>query len=62
MPKSEAMYNYFALALIATVGIVFLDDNPDSVSVQDWILYAVLIFAAIGFLRKYLDIISRQNR
>ncbi len=56
------MYNYFALALAATIGIVLLDDNPDSVSVQEWILYAVLIYSSVGFLRKYLETISRQKR
>ncbi len=56
------MYNYFALALIATLGIVFLDDDPESVSTQEWILYAILIYAALGFFRKYLDLISRQKR
>ncbi len=56
------MYNYFALALVSTIGIVFLDDDPDSVSVQEWILYAILIYASIGFLRQYLDLISRQKR
>jgi hypothetical protein len=55
------MYNYFALALVSTIGIVFLDEDPSSVSVQEWVLYAVLIYAAVGFFRTYFDIASRDD-
>lgn len=55
------MYNYFALALVSTVGIVFLDDDPNSVSVQEWILYAVLLYSAVGFFRKYFELASRDK-
>lgn len=53
------MYNYFAMALVSTIGIVFFDDDPNSVSVQEWILYAVLIYSAIGFFRAYMEMASR---
>lgn len=53
------MFNYLAMALAATVGIVFFDDDPGAVSWQEWILYAVLVYAALGFLRVYLDMASR---
>ncbi len=56
------MYNYFALALVSTFGIVFLDDDPASVSVQEWILYAVLIYSAVGFFRKYYEVATRKRR
>ncbi|MDD5034547.1 MAG: hypothetical protein PHE55_07285 [Methylococcaceae bacterium] len=56
------MYNYFALALISTLGIIFLDDDPHSVSLQEWILYAVLIYSAISFFRKYRELLSREKR
>lgn len=55
------MYNYFALVVVSTLAIVFLDDDPASVSTQEWILYAVLIYAAIGFVRAYLDLMSRSK-
>lgn len=54
------MYNYAALALASTVGIVFFDDDPSSVSIQEWILYAVLIYAAVGFFRKLAELASRD--
>lgn len=50
------MYNYFALALVATFGIVFLDDDPSGVSVQEWILYAVLLYSALGFFRGLIEL------
>ena len=55
------MLNYFALALASTLGIVFLDDDPSSVSVQEWILYAVLIYAALGFFRTYYERASQDK-
>ncbi len=55
------MYNYFALALASTAGIVFLDDDPNSVSVQEWILYTVLLYSAVGFFRKYFELASRDK-
>ena len=55
------MYNYFALAIVSTVGIVFFDDDPSSVSVQEWILYAVLIYAAVGFFRTYFELATRDK-
>ncbi len=56
------MYNYFALAIVSTLGIVFLDDDPESVSVQEWILYAMLIYSAVGFFRKYYELATRGRR
>ena len=55
------MYNYFALAAVSALAIVFLDDDPTSVSVQEWILYAVLVYAALGFFRVYLNSVSRDQ-
>ncbi len=55
------MYNYFALALASTIGIVFFDDNPSSVSIQEWILYAILIYAAVGFVRKFIEMAEREK-
>lgn len=54
------MYNYFALALVSTIGIVFFDDDPGSVSTQEWILYAVLIYSAISFFRLLMEMASRE--
>jgi hypothetical protein len=55
------MVNYFALALVSTVGIVFFDDDPSSVSTQEWILYAVLIYAAVGFVRKFIEMAEQEK-
>lgn len=47
--------NYFVLALVSTIGIVVVDDDPTSVSVQEWVLFAVLIYSAISFLKLYIE-------
>ncbi len=55
------MYNYFGLALFSTIGIVFFDDDPGSVSIQEWILYAILIYAAVGFVRKFIELAEQEK-
>lgn len=55
------MLNYFALSLASTIGIVFVDDDPNSVSTEEWILYAVLLYAAIGFFRKLAELAASQR-
>ena len=55
------MLNAIALVLVSTIGIVFFDDDPSSVSVQEWILYAVLVYAAIDCLRKLAELARRDR-
>jgi hypothetical protein len=56
------MWNYFALFMVAVIGIVVLDEDPTSVSIQEWVLFAVMIYAAISFFRSYRDSISSGKR
>jgi hypothetical protein len=49
------MLSYFLVAVAASIGIVVVDDDPTSVSTEEWILFAVLIYAAISFLRLYVE-------
>jgi len=55
------MLNSIALVIVSTIGIVFFDDDPSSVSVQEWILYAVLIYASIDCLRKFVELADRDR-
>lgn len=54
------MVNYFLLIVAAVAGIVVLDDDPSSVSNQEWILFAVMAYATVGLLRKLQEYI-REN-
>jgi hypothetical protein len=56
------MWNYVALFTACMIGIVVLDEDPTSVSIQEWVLFAVMIYAAISFFRSYLDSISSGKR
>lgn len=56
------MLNYFALLLVSVVGIVFLDDDITSVSIQEWILFAVMMYAAIGIFRYYRELLMKEKR
>jgi Ca2+/Na+ antiporter len=56
------MANYFLLFTAAIIGIVVLDEDPTSVSIQEWVLFAVMIYAAVAFFRRYREQISRENK
>ncbi len=56
------MWNYLALFMASVTGIVVLDDDPTSVSVQEWILFAIMIYAAVAFFRIYQKLIASRNR
>ena len=56
------MFTYLALFSAAVVGIVVLDDDPTSVSIQEWVLFAVMIYAAISFFRVYRELITSRKR
>lgn len=56
------MWNYFALFMVSVIGIVVLDDDPTSVSLTEWILFAIMIYSAISFFRIYRGVISSRKR
>lgn len=56
------MFNYVALFTVAVLGIVFFDEDPTGVSVQEWILFAVMIYAAVSFFRKYREAVARERK
>jgi len=49
------MINNFLLILVSIVGIVVLDEDPSGVSLQEWVFFGVMIYAALGFYREYME-------
>jgi O-antigen/teichoic acid export membrane protein len=49
------IFNHFALFLISIFGIVVLDDDPRGVSMQEWIFFAVMIYAAVSIFRGFQE-------
>ncbi|AAU93052.1 MULTISPECIES: hypothetical protein [Methylococcus] len=47
------MFNYAVIVTAALAGIVLVDDDPTSVSLEEWVLFAVMIYAASSFMRLY---------
>jgi hypothetical protein len=47
------MINNFLLILVSIIGIVVLDEDPSGVSIQEWIFFGVMLYAAHGFYREY---------
>ena len=50
-----SMVNHFALFVISIFGIVVLDDDPRGVSVQEWIFFVIMIYAAVSLFRGFRD-------
>jgi hypothetical protein len=55
------LFNYFALFLTATIGIVVFDDNPTGVSPQEWVLFAVMLYAALSFVKCYRTLVAQSR-
>ena len=41
-----AMFNYAALLLIGALGMSILDNDRKQVSLEEWAIYAVMLFSA----------------
>lgn len=57
-----SLFNSFALFLAATVGIVVFDDDPTGVSPQEWVLFAVMLYAAWSFVKRYREILGDDGK
>jgi hypothetical protein len=40
------MLNYVALIIVAVIGMAVLDEDRTQVSIEEWAIFAVMIFAA----------------
>ena len=38
---------------ITEIRVIVFDDDPRSVSMQEWVLFIVMIYAALSFFRTY---------
>lgn len=56
------MLNYVALFLVSVFGIVFLDEDPTGVSIQEWIFFAIMIYSALRIFRKYRELYMNEKR
>lgn len=56
-----SIFNYVALFVVSAVGIIVLDDDPTGVSLEEWIFYAVMLYAAVSFFRIYLDLLKQRR-
>lgn len=52
------MINSFALFLISVIGIVVFDDDPTGVSIQEWVFFAIMLYAAVSMFRRMREYLS----
>ena len=55
------MLNYVALILVAVIGMSVLDDDRTSVSTEEWIIYAVMMFAAWKLVQAMIKYIQENE-
>lgn len=56
-----SLISYFAALIVAVGIIVFTDDDPTSVSMIEWIMFAVAAYAANHLIRQLLKIYRRGS-
>ncbi|WNV04828.1 hypothetical protein RP726_00055 [Candidatus Methylospira mobilis] len=50
------LLSYFSLFTVSAIAMIVLDDDPAAVSVEEWVLFAVMIYSAFSFFRTYRDL------
>jgi hypothetical protein len=55
------MINSMALFIVSVIGIVVLDDDPSGVSIQEWIFFGVMLYAAFSMFRHFQEYIRNQG-
>jgi len=50
------LLSYFALFTVSAIAMIVFDDDPTGVSVEEWLLFAVMIYSAFSFFRTYRDL------
>lgn len=55
------MLNYVALIIVAVIGMSVLDDDRTSVSTEEWIIYAVMMFAAWKLVQAMIKYIQENE-
>ena len=56
------LLSYLALFVVAVAGIVVFDDDPTAVSREEWIFYAIMLYAAVSIFRLMSDQIREHIR
>lgn len=49
-----AMLNYVAIIVVAVIGMAVLDEDRTRVSIEEWAIFAVMIFAAYKLVQEMI--------
>lgn len=49
------MLNYVALIIVAVIGMAVLDEDRTRVSIEEWAIFAVMIFAAYKLVQAMIQ-------
>lgn len=52
-----AILNYVALIIIAVIGMSVLDEDRTRVSIEEWAIFAAIIFAAYKLVQEMIRLI-----
>lgn len=54
------MFNYTLLIAIGALGMSVLDSDPTQVSMEEWAIYAVMLYSAWKLVQRMIELI-REN-
>jgi len=49
-----AIVSYLCLFVVSVVVMIVTDDDPRSVSLYEWVLFAVMLYSAVSIVRRLL--------
>ncbi len=55
------MFNYVALIVVAVIGMSVLDEDRTSVSLEEWAIYAVILYAAWKLIQAMIRYIQEND-
>lgn len=55
------MLNYLLLIIVSAVGMAALDNDPTSVSLEEWAIYGVMLFACWKLVQRMIEALKETG-
>ena len=56
-----ALFNYILMIVVGVIGMSALDEDRTKVSLEEWLIYAAIIFAAWKLVKELIRLIQEQE-
>lgn len=55
------MLNYILLIIVSALGMAVLDDDRNHVSIEEWVLYAVMLYSAYRLVTVMVKLLKENG-